>query len=96
MISRLVWKLLCGNNICNINFRDAIAIIYDEMVLRLFIHTIAKPHGKRLTVWLQKKTSISGQSKLMTVAAVFRSADDNMGSRYNLNVCFDRVPARFQ
>ena len=38
------------NNIRNTNVCDARANIYDEMVLKIFIHTIAKRHVKRLTV----------------------------------------------
>ena len=30
------------------NFYDAVANIYDEMALKIFIYTIAKPHVKRL------------------------------------------------
>ena len=38
-----------GNTIHDTSFCDAIANIYDEMVLKNFINTIAKPHVKRLT-----------------------------------------------
>ena len=39
-----------NNNIRKTNVCDARANIYDETVLIIFIHTIAKRHVKRLTV----------------------------------------------
>ena len=42
-----------SNNIRDTSFCDAFANIYDEMVLKIFINTIAKPHVKgRLCVKL--------------------------------------------
>ena len=37
------------NNIRDTNFCDAVANIYDEMALKIFINSIAKHHVKRLT-----------------------------------------------
>ena len=37
------------DNIRDTNFGDAIANIYDKMVMKIFINTIAKLHGKRWT-----------------------------------------------
>ena len=42
-------RLLHGNNICDTSLCDAIANIYGEMVLKIFINTIAKPHVKSLS-----------------------------------------------
>ena len=41
--------LLFRNTIRDTSFCVAIANIYDEMLLKTFISTIAKPHVKRLT-----------------------------------------------
>ena len=37
-------RILYSNNICDTSFCDAIANIYDKMVLKISINTIAKPH----------------------------------------------------
>ena len=47
-VSRLLLRLLYGNNNRDASFYYAITSVYDEIVLKLFINTIAKPHVKRL------------------------------------------------
>ena len=39
-------KSFNGNNIRDTSFCDAIAINYDQMLLKIFINTIAKPRKK--------------------------------------------------
>ena len=41
--------LLPGDTTRDTSFCDAIANIYNEMVLKFFINTIVEPHVKRLT-----------------------------------------------
>ena len=48
-ISRLLRILLLGNTIRDASFCDAVINIYDEMVLKIFINTIAKPYVTRLS-----------------------------------------------
>ena len=43
---------MLGDNICDTSFCDAIANVYNEMVLKIFLNTIAKRHVKRLTAVL--------------------------------------------
>ena len=62
-ISQLLWILLHGNTIRDTSFGDVIANIYNEMVLKIFINTIAKPHVKRSKYirFLRCKHAIAGK-----------------------------------
>ena len=46
----VVMKTFISNTVRDTSFCDAIVNIYDEIVLKIFINTIAKPHVKRLSV----------------------------------------------
>ena len=59
-ISRLLGKLLYVNNFRDTSFCGAIAVNYDETVLKIFINTIEKSHIKRLT--FMAPTTISSLS----------------------------------
>ena len=58
---------------------DAIAYIYDKMVLKFFINTIAKPYGKKLRVircsrseWIKKNVYYSQNVNELTYFINFR------------------------
>ena len=60
-----------GNTIRDASFCDTITNIYEEMVLKIFINTIAKPYVKRLTDSLKPTDLSRGQC----TAASHRKSD---------------------
>ena len=55
---------------CPTSLHDATANIFDEMVLKFFIDTIAKPHVKRLSVREIRLTSAALKCKVTTSTGI--------------------------